>query len=259
MSEEFEASKLSVARTISSHSSASSDSTAPLLTGHPLTHASPTPTPTPTPTRVSFHRRTARIAVRTQPTLSSGMSTRITKATTLSPSSFRKRYRSSYETPSPSSSMTLPIQKRYWGTSELSLDIETEDESSDLDAEGEGSKDKGLGLDNEGHGLKYEGPGSEEKEEASPEGQQQAVSVVDTSVDEPLSLGYGALRCHELASGEGSVPSTFKAPPAAPVQTPPFPEWSSGSLPVSPLETDINEKDRKRSQKRQNRAWNGRA
>ncbi|GKC58781.1 hypothetical protein Tco_1086379 [Tanacetum coccineum] len=29
-------------------------------------------------------------------------------------------------------------------------------------------------------------------------------------MDDPLGLGYGALRCHELALGEGSVPSTFK-------------------------------------------------
>ncbi|GJX25614.1 hypothetical protein Tco_0231910 [Tanacetum coccineum] len=245
ISEEFEASKLSDTRTISSHSSASSDSTAPLSPDHPLTHASPTLTPT----RVSFHHRTAHMVVRTQPPLSLGMSARITEAIALSLSSFHKRYRSSYETPSPLSSMTLPIRKRYRGTSELSLDTKTEDESSDSDAEGEGLKDEGPGLDNEGHGLKDEGPGLEEEEEAAPEGQQQAVLVVDTAVDEPLGLGYGALRHHELASGEGSVPSTFEvdpedgrvythiliyAPPAAPVQTPPFPEWSSGSLPVSP-------------------------
>ncbi|GKG29513.1 hypothetical protein Tco_0416878, partial [Tanacetum coccineum] len=93
------------------------------------------------------------------------MLARITEAASLSPSSFRKRYRSSYETPSPSSSPTLPIQKRYWGTFELILDIETEDESSDLDAEGEGSDEEGPGLDDEGHGLEDEGPGLEEEEE----------------------------------------------------------------------------------------------
>ncbi|GJX30041.1 hypothetical protein Tco_0238120 [Tanacetum coccineum] len=130
-------------------------------------------------------------------------------------------YRSSYETPSPSSPLTLPIRKRYRGTSELILDIETKDESSDSDAEreGHGLEDEVHGLDDEGHGLEDEGPGSEE-EEAAPEGQQQAVSVVDTAVSKPLGLGYGALRRRELALGEGS--------------TPPSPEWSSGSLLVSP-------------------------
>ncbi|GKG03095.1 hypothetical protein Tco_0310731, partial [Tanacetum coccineum] len=51
------------------------------------------------------------MAVRTQPTLSPGMSARIVEAAAFSPSSFHKRYRSSYETPSPSLSLTLPIQK----------------------------------------------------------------------------------------------------------------------------------------------------
>ncbi|GJV43707.1 Orf y [Tanacetum coccineum] len=106
----------------------------------------------------------------------------------------------------------------------------------------------------------------------------QAVPVVDTAADEPLDLGYGALRHRELAIREGSVPSTFEigqisrsvskqqrveetptlrsrvratwvdpvdgivytyflvnVPPVrVPVQTPHSPEWSSGSLLVSP-------------------------
>ncbi|GKE19231.1 hypothetical protein Tco_1426808, partial [Tanacetum coccineum] len=149
---------------------------------------------------------------------------------------------------------------------------ETEDESLDSDAEREGH-----GLDNEGHGLEDEGTGTAKEEEATPEGQQQAVLVMDTTMSEPLGLGYGALRRHELAVGEGSVPSRYEvgqssrsvpehegaervyafrqptlvtwvdpedgrvyidiltyAPPVEPVQTPPYPEWSSGSLPVSP-------------------------
>ncbi|GKF69371.1 hypothetical protein Tco_0202428, partial [Tanacetum coccineum] len=106
MGEEFEAFEPIGTRTDSSHSSASSDSTTPLSPDHPLTHVSPTPTPT----RVSFHRRTARMVVRTQPTLSPGMSARIAETAALSPSSFRKRYRSSYETSS-SSSLTLPGRK----------------------------------------------------------------------------------------------------------------------------------------------------
>nr|GEU51753.1 hypothetical protein [Tanacetum cinerariifolium] len=277
---EFEVSKPSDTRITSSHSSASSDSTAPLPPDHPLTQASPTPTPT----RVSFHRRTARMAVRTQPTLSPSMSARIAKVAALSPSSFCKRYRSSYETPSPSSSLTLPIRKRYRGTSELILDTETEGESSDSDVKREGSEDEGPcledegpGLNDEGYGLDDEGPGLKEEEKATSEGQQQAVPVVDTAVDEPLGLGCGALRRRELALKEGSVPNMFEVgqssrsvpeqeeeeriyafrhltlvtwvdpedgrvytdiltyvPPAAHIQTPPSPEWSSGSLPVLP-------------------------
>ncbi|GKC11297.1 hypothetical protein Tco_1008079 [Tanacetum coccineum] len=118
------------------------------------------------------------MVMRTQPTLSLGMSARIAEVANFSPSSFCKRYRSSYETPS-SSSLTLPIRMRYRGTSELILDTEFEDESSDLDDEGEGSEDEGPGLDDEGHGLEDEGPGLKEEEvEAAHKGQQQAVLVV---------------------------------------------------------------------------------
>ncbi|GJS62879.1 hypothetical protein Tco_0677443 [Tanacetum coccineum] len=178
--EEFEASEPSYTRITTSRSLASSDSTAPLSPDHPLTQDSPTPTTT----RVSFHRRTARMAVHTQPTLSPGMPTCIAEAAALSPSSLCKRYRSSYETSSSSSPPTLPIRKRYRGTLELVED--TEDESSDS------------------------GTKREEEKGAAPEGQQLAVSVVDTAVDEPLGLGSRALRRRKLVVGEGEMPNTFK-------------------------------------------------
>ncbi|GJZ98602.1 hypothetical protein Tco_0671055 [Tanacetum coccineum] len=203
--EEFEDSEPSYTRITSSRSSASLDSTVPLSPDHPLAQASPTPTPT----RVSFHCRTARMAVRTQPTQSPGMLARIAKGPALSPSSFRKKYRSSYETPSPSS--TLPVPKRYKGTSELILDTKIEDESLDSDAEREGLEDEGHGLEDEGHGLEDKGHGLEYEGPAA---------------DKPLRLAYEALICCGLAIGEGSVPSTF--------ETPASPEWSSGLLPVSP-------------------------
>ncbi|GJQ88913.1 hypothetical protein Tco_0000052 [Tanacetum coccineum] len=205
--EEFEAYEPSDTRITSSHSTAPSDSTTQLSPDHPLTQTSPALT------RASYYHSTARMVVHTQPTLSPGISVRIAKADALSPSLFRKRYRSSYETPSPSSFPTLPIRKRFRGTSKLVED--TKDESSDLDTKREGLEDEGPGLEDEGHGLedevhgsKDEGPGSEE--EAVPEGQQQAVLVVDIATDEPLGLGYRALIRRELALAEGSVPSTFE-------------------------------------------------
>ncbi|GKE72839.1 hypothetical protein Tco_1534880 [Tanacetum coccineum] len=242
--------------------------------------------------------------VRTQPTLSSDMSARIAEVAALSPSSFHKRYRSSYETSSSSSSssLTLLVWKRYRGTSELILDtnregdeLGEEDESSDaddkreresqglddegqgLDEEGQGLDDEGQGLDNDGQGSEDEGLGMEEEEEVTPEGQQQAVPVIDTAVSEPLGLGYEAARHHALKSTEEIAPSTYEVrqssrfvpkqkgakrvsayrqptlitwvdpkdgsvytniptyvPVAAPIKTPPSPEWSLGSLPVSP-------------------------
>ncbi|GJY49158.1 hypothetical protein Tco_0439114 [Tanacetum coccineum] len=132
MSKEFEAFEPSGTRTVSSHSPVSSDSTAPLSPDHPLTYVSPTPTPT----QVSYHRRTARMTVRVQPAMSPGHSARVAEVMALSDSAFCKRYRSSYETPSSSSSPTLPIRKRYQGTYKLILDTDNEgDELGDEDTE----------------------------------------------------------------------------------------------------------------------------
>ncbi|GJT86004.1 hypothetical protein Tco_1067721 [Tanacetum coccineum] len=70
------------------------------------------------------------------PTLSPGYSAKLTEKMALSPPSFRKRYKSSYETPSSSSSSslasspTLPSWKRYRGTSELIVDTKTESDKS---------------------------------------------------------------------------------------------------------------------------------
>ncbi|GKE86008.1 hypothetical protein Tco_1559750, partial [Tanacetum coccineum] len=70
-----------------------SDSTSPLSLDHPLTQTSPTPTPS----RAFYYCSNARMAVRTLPILSPGISAKVTEAASLSPSSFCKKYRSSYE------------------------------------------------------------------------------------------------------------------------------------------------------------------
>ncbi|GJX29749.1 hypothetical protein Tco_0237828 [Tanacetum coccineum] len=260
MSEEFEASEPSGTKTISSHSSVSSDSTAPLSPDHTLTHVSPTPTPI----RVSFHCSTASMVVRTQPTLSPGMSVRIAEAAALSPSSYH----------TDSDVDELGDEDTEEDEEDESLDANDERERSD--DEGHGLGDEDHGLDDESQGLEDEGLGLE-KEEAVPEGQQQAVLVVETAASEPLRLGYGALRRRELAVGEDQVHSTFEVgqssrsvpeqqgtervsafrqptfdtwvdledgrvytdipayvPLDAPVQTPPSPEWSLGSLSALP-------------------------
>ncbi|GKE64161.1 hypothetical protein Tco_1518322, partial [Tanacetum coccineum] len=210
--EEFEASEPSDTRITSSYSIAPSDSTTPLSLDNPRAQTSPALT------RVSYYLSTTRMAVRTQPTLSSGMSARIAKAIALSSSSFRKRYRSSYETPSPSSSPTLPIRKRYQGISELVKD--TEDKSLDSDTEGPGSVD-------EGPGSEDEGPGSEE-EEVVPEEQQK---VEETPAPRPLVYATWVDHVDGIAYIEIPI---YVPPICIPVQTPPLPECSSGSLPVSP-------------------------
>nr|GEV74640.1 putative reverse transcriptase domain-containing protein [Tanacetum cinerariifolium] len=232
MGEEFEAVEPSSTRTDSSHLSSLSDFTAPLSPDHPLTYVSPTPTPT----RATFYRRTVHLA-------------------------FRKRYRSSYASPSSSSSLDLPVRKRYRGTSKLILDTDSEgdedikeDKSLDVNDEKERSDDEGHchGSDDEGRGLE------------------------DTAASEPLGLGYGEARHRSLESIKDITPSTYEVgqssrsmleqqgadmvfafrqptlttqvdleddkvytdiliyPLVALVQTPLSREWSFGSLPVSP-------------------------
>ncbi|GJW54023.1 hypothetical protein Tco_0098108 [Tanacetum coccineum] len=152
-----------------------------------------------------------------------------------------------------------------------------------IDDEGYGLYDESRDIDDGGRSVESDGLGLEEEEEAVPGGQQQAASVIGTTVSAPLGLGYGALRRRELALEEGDVYSTFEVgqgsrsaleserpervsafrqptlttridpedgmiyidipdypPPAPPIQTPPLPEWTSGSLPISPSHSDIS-------------------
>ncbi|GJW83038.1 hypothetical protein Tco_0471382 [Tanacetum coccineum] len=205
---------------MSSARSTSSDSTAPLSPDHPLTHVSPTPTPT----RASFHHSTEDVPG--------------------------------------TSELILDTDSKGDKLGDKDIEEDDKDESLDADDEGERSDDEGHGsddegyslgnedhrLDDEGHGLEGEGLGLEEEEEAAREGHQQAVLVVDTPVSEPLGLGYRAARRHALKLIEEITPSTYEVgqssrtyidvpaypPPPPPVQTPPSPEWSSGSLRFSP-------------------------
>nr|GEY72241.1 hypothetical protein [Tanacetum cinerariifolium] len=103
--------------------------------------------------------------VRTQPAIFPSHSARVAEVMALSDLAFRKRYRSSYETPSPSS--TLHVQKRY-------------------------------------------------RERISAFRQPTLATWVDPE--------------------DGRVHTNILtyAPPLTPVQTSPSPEWSPGSLPVSP-------------------------
>ncbi|GKB77807.1 hypothetical protein Tco_0944702 [Tanacetum coccineum] len=146
------------------------------------------------------------------------------------------------------------------GTSELVEDRDEDDDEEDekieesLDFDRSCCGDEGLGmgvesrgLDNEGHSVESDGLSLGEEEEAVPEGQQQAALVVGTAVSAPLGLGYRVLRCQELTLEEdhrtlttwidpedGMVYIDVPAyPPPPPVQTPPLPEWTSGSFPIS--------------------------
>nr|GEX67320.1 hypothetical protein [Tanacetum cinerariifolium] len=189
-----------------------SDSIAPFLPDHPLTHT--------THVLVSSLRRTVRLAMRVLPVMSHGLS--------VSDSEFRKRFKSSYDS-SPSS--TFLVRKRYKGTFEIILDNDSEgdelgeeeddkvEESSDLDSKSEDVEDdcptvedEDPVTEDEGHTAGDKGPSMEVKilglggDEAIPEDPRDSMVYID-------------------------VPAY---PPSAPLaQTPPSPEWSSALLHVS--------------------------
>nr|GEW08251.1 putative reverse transcriptase domain-containing protein [Tanacetum cinerariifolium] len=161
------------------------------------------------------------------------------------------------------------------GTSELVLDTDSEgeglgyedhedeevEESLDSDSESEDAEDEGLTAEEEdpaagdeglaagdgGLSIRFEclGLGGDE---TIAEGQQRAALFVETVMSEPLRLGYKALRRREIASREGQMPSVFEIgqgsgsvlEPERPERIPPSPEWSSGSLPISPAPSIVS-------------------
>nr|GEY37747.1 hypothetical protein [Tanacetum cinerariifolium] len=118
--------------------------------------------------RVLARLVTARMAVRVPPTMSPSLSAGIAEVAAMSDSTFGKRFRSFYDnSPSP----TLPIRKRYRGTSELILDTNSENdeeveeslgfdsESEDAEDEGPIAEDEDPAARDEGLATGYEGPG----------------------------------------------------------------------------------------------------
>ncbi|GJY79804.1 hypothetical protein Tco_0485605 [Tanacetum coccineum] len=243
----------------------------------PHTVSSPTSLPDSTPpTLAPILYRTTRMVVRVPPAMSLGLSANIAEV------------------------------KCYRGTSELVEDDEKEEDdeegddeeedeeieesldsnsmSEDAGDEGPTAEDEDPAIGDEGLAAGDEDPGigveslSLGGDAAVPEGQQRAAPVMETTVGEPLRLGYEVLRRREIALGEGRMPSVFEVgqssrsvpeserpkrvsalrkpslttwidleddiayidvpaypPPTPPAQIPPSPEWSSGSLPVSPV------------------------
>ncbi|GKC30942.1 hypothetical protein Tco_1038236 [Tanacetum coccineum] len=221
--------------------STSSDSTTPFSPDHLLT--------CDTPVLVPSLRRTIRMAVRVQPVLSPGYSVRIAEASSMSDVAFHKRFRFSYES-SPSPSPTLPVRKRYRGTSDLILgtnnkgdelgdeEVSLNSDSGSEDAEDEGTAtgDEDPCLDDEGYGLDDESRGID---------------------DEGHRIGlWGAktLRVRSRGGSEGEPALTTWTdpedgtvyidvptyPPSSPlVHTPPSPNWTPGSLLISPSHSDV--------------------
>nr|GEZ26283.1 hypothetical protein [Tanacetum cinerariifolium] len=126
------------------------------------------------PALVPSLRRTARMAVRVPPAMSPSLSVSIAEVAAMPDSVFYKRFRASYD--------------------------KHEDPTT---------RNEGLAAGDEGPSMGVESLGLG-GDEAVPEGQQRAASVVETTMGEPLGLGYGALRRQEIALGESRMPSVFE-------------------------------------------------
>nr|GEU90600.1 hypothetical protein [Tanacetum cinerariifolium] len=222
--------------------STTSDSITPLSPDHPLTHASSTLVP--------ILRRTACMVVRVLLAMSPGLPASIVEVVAMSDSTYRKRFRSSYESSPSPSPPDLPLRNHYRVTYELVENDDEEDgdeedgdeeedeeieESLDSDSEREDTEDegpttkdedpaagdKGLAAGDEGPDMRVESLVLGEDADVH-EGQQRVASVMKTTMGKPLGLGYEALRRREIALGRAGC------------LTPPSPEWSSDSLFVSP-------------------------
>ncbi|GJU91855.1 hypothetical protein Tco_1304278 [Tanacetum coccineum] len=238
----------------SSARSTPSDSIEPLSPDHSLTHASPTLVP--------ILCRTARMAMRVPPAMSPGLSASISEVASMSDLAFRKRFRSSYKSSPSSSPLDLPSWKRYRGTSELVEDDEEEDEeveeSLDSNNESEDAVDEGPTAEGEDHAAGDEAPVVEtavgeplgqgygalrRQEIALGEGRMPSVFEVGQSSrsvpEHERPERVSALRQPTLTTwidpedGITYIDVPAYPPPAPLVHTPPSPEWSSGSLPVS--------------------------
>nr|GEV33758.1 hypothetical protein [Tanacetum cinerariifolium] len=150
---------------------------------------------------------------------------------------FHKRFRSSYgSSPSP----TLPVRKRYRGTSKLILGIDSEeiDESSDSNSESKDAEDESPTTEDEDPTARdevltagVEGPSVNDAsyglddESYGLDDESHCVDDESHGLDEE---GHG-IESDGLVLGEEEV-----VPEAPPVQTLPSPNWMPGSLPISP-------------------------
>ncbi|GJW69867.1 hypothetical protein Tco_0126784 [Tanacetum coccineum] len=186
----------------------SSDFTTPLSPDHLLTHTSPTLVP--------FLCRTARMAVRVLLAMSPSLSASIAEVAAMSDSSFQEKVDESFDS-----------------------DSKSEDAVPTAKDDGPAVGDEGLATGGEDLGIRVESLGLG-GDEVVPEGQQWAASVLETAMEPERPERVSALRQPTLTTwidlGDDKVYIDVPAypPPALPVQTSSFPEWSSGLLPVSP-------------------------
>ncbi|GJX30638.1 hypothetical protein Tco_0238717 [Tanacetum coccineum] len=238
--------------------STSSYSTIPLSPDHPITCTSPTPAPT----RASFHYSTTRITMRAQPVMFPGHSARVAEAMALSDSALHK----SKEEEEIGGEDTNKDEGHRLDDEGHGLD---EDEGHGLDDVGHGLDDEGRSVESDGLGLKGEEEAVPKGQQqvasvmettmGEPLGlsygalRHRELAVEEDQVYNTFKVGQGSGFVPELErpervsavrqptlttwryleDGIAYIDIPAYPPPAPPAQTPPSPEWSSGSLPVS--------------------------
>ncbi|GKA68773.1 hypothetical protein Tco_0768690 [Tanacetum coccineum] len=219
----------------------------------PLTIAPPiSPSESAPPVLVPILHRTARMAMHVPPAMSSGLSASMVEVAAMSDSVFHKRFRSSYESSPSLSPPDLPSRKRY-----------REDEGPTEEDEDPAAGDEGLTARVEGPVV----PGGQQQ--AAPVVgttvnaslglgygalRRRELALEEDHVYSTFEVGQGsgsALESERAKRVSASRQPTLTTwtdpedgmvyfdvpgypPPAPPVQTPPSPEWTSGSLPISP-------------------------
>ncbi|GJX28266.1 hypothetical protein Tco_0236345 [Tanacetum coccineum] len=121
--------------------------------------------------------------------------------------------------------------------------LTAEIEGPGMDDEGYGLDDEIRGIDGEGHSVESNGLGLEEEDETVHGGQQQIGFWITPESEIPDRVS--AFRQPTVTTWTDPEDDMIYIdildypPPAPPVQTPPSPEWTSGSLPISPSYSDI--------------------
>nr|GEW40196.1 hypothetical protein [Tanacetum cinerariifolium] len=217
----------------------------------PLTVAPPTSLPESTSsTLVPVLRKTTRMAVRVPPAMSSGLSASMAEVAAMSESAFLKD--EDIEKSLDSNSVREDAKDEDHAARDEGL--AAGDGGPDIRVESCGSDDESRGLDDECHSIESDRIGLGEEDEAVVEGQQQAVLVMGTTLSAPLGLGTGfrsapeSERPERVSASRQPILTAWIDPedgmvyidvpaypsPTPPIQTPPSPEWTSGSLFISP-------------------------
>ncbi|GJW89995.1 hypothetical protein Tco_0167548 [Tanacetum coccineum] len=242
----------------------------PLTIAPPISLSESTP-----PILVPILRRTARMAVRVPHAMSSGLSASMAEVAAMSESAFRKRFQTSCES-SPSvsppdffldrcSNYRRSVIEGDGGSNTEDEDPAAEDEGLTARVEGPGIDYESYGLDSESHGMDDDSRGLDDEWSYAPLGlgyealMHRELALEADDVYSTFEVGHGSGSVPEFERPErvsASRQPTLTTwtdpedgivyinvptypPPAPPVQTPPSPEWTSGSLPISPTPFNV--------------------